>query len=75
MENEKVFSDWGREALELCEDILEALPELPERAEEFADSVEEKTLQIKKWAEIDAVTDGQLIALRNMKKGVYKWIR
>lgn len=68
------FSESGREALQLCEDILEMLGDLPERAAEFSESVEDKVLSIMKWAEIDSVTEAQLQALRNMQRGVEKWL-
>lgn len=69
------FSDRGKLCLQLCNEILELLPDLPERAEEFADSVEEKVLGIKKWAEIDCVTEKQVRSLENMKGGVERWLR
>lgn len=68
------FSEMGLLALRLCEDILELLPELPEKAELFADSIENKVRSIQKWAEIDAVTSPQVQTLQRMKTGVERWL-
>lgn len=63
-------------AIEQCENILELLDDLPERAEDFADSVREKVESIKGWIEEnDHVTDGQINALDNMEGAVLRWIR
>ena len=65
-----------KEALEVCEEILEIVPELPERAEEFADSIQTKTLNIKAFVEKEKhVTINQFSALLNMLEGAKKWIR
>jgi hypothetical protein len=59
----------------LCEAIYEMIDELPERAEEFGDSVKNKTLDIQKTIEDrNAATPAQVQALENMKAGLERWI-
>ena len=63
-------------AIELCDAILSLVDQLPERAEEFADSIQTKAINIKAFVEKhDKVTPGQITALENMKSGAEKWIR
>ncbi len=65
-----------KETNKLCDEILELIPDLPEKAEEFGASVEEKTLNIKEWIETNnMVTPAQIKALKNMMKGLSKWFR
>jgi len=62
-------------ALNICENILEMLEELPEAAMGFAVSVEEKTKNMRDWIENkEYVTDKQYTALENMKSGCEKWM-
>jgi Fe-S-cluster formation regulator IscX/YfhJ len=64
------------DAVELCTEIVAELADLPERAENFVESVEEKVLSIQDWIEDNKhVTDKQIEALKNMHLGVQKWLR
>jgi hypothetical protein len=63
------------EALELCDDILIDLDELPDAADEFAESVREKVESMSEWIqEHDKVTPKMVKALKNMKDGVARWL-
>lgn len=65
----------AKEGLDLCKSLLEKVDELPERAEEFADSVRDKTENIQQWMEEnDHATDAQITALENMESGVDRWL-
>lgn len=65
-----------REALEVADAILLLLPELPEKAEEFVESVEGKVESIRGWVEDNEhVTEKQESALDNMLRGAEKWSR
>jgi hypothetical protein len=67
--------DWEA-AVELCKELTAELADLPERAENFAASVEEKVLSIQEWIEENKhVTTKQLEALQNMQSGVSRWLR
>jgi len=69
------IGDWEG-AVEYGKELLELLKELPEAADDFAVSVEEKALSIMEWAEENKhVTEGQIVALENMRKGALKWRR
>jgi hypothetical protein len=61
--------------LELCDEILELVDDLPEKAEEFADSVRNLVLSmrgsIEQWGR---ATVGQKTALENVKRGVENWL-
>lgn len=76
MKSIEEFSDLGHEAVQLCENISELIQELPETeaAQNFGDGIEQTTLSIKKWADIDQVTEKQVQALRNMHAGLEKWV-
>lgn len=64
------------EALEFADDLLRDLEELPERAEEFRDGVQEKVEGMREWMmEHEAVTDKMVTALENMRAGVDKWLK
>jgi len=64
------------EALELGQEILDALEDLPDAAEDFASSVQEKVEGIMAWInENQHVTENQSAALENMMAGVEKWQR
>lgn len=65
----------AQEGVELCEEILDSIGDLPERAEDFASSVSEKVESIQEWIEEnDHVTEAQMDALENMKSGVERWM-
>ncbi len=62
-------------AIYVAKEILGKIADLPERAAEYATSVEEKTGSILSWIEEkDHVTDKQLGSLENMNLGVDKWL-
>ena len=64
------------EAIELCDEILSELDELPDRAGDFADSVREKVESIQAFAEERGyITEAQADALLNMQRGVQRWRR
>jgi len=64
------------EAIEYADEILSDLDNLPERAEEFAESVREKVEGMKDWMEEhQAVTEKMVAALQNIRGGVDKWLR
>jgi hypothetical protein len=66
--------DW-EEALDLGHSILDDLEELPERAEDFAASVEEKVRDILATIELGQhCTPGQWQALENLAAGVRRWL-
>jgi hypothetical protein len=61
--------------IRFCAELIEAAGELPERAEDFAHSVTEKTESIAEWVDAESrVTEGQIEALRNMLAGVDRWL-
>lgn len=63
-------------AMQIGKEIMDKLSDLPERAEEFAISVEQKTVSIIKWVEEnDHATDKQINSLQNMNAGIDKWLR
>lgn len=63
------------EALALCEEIRELLPDLPDAADDFATSIKEKIDSIAEWiADREHVTPAQLSALENMKAGCERWL-
>lgn len=64
------------EAIELCDEILASLEDLPEQAEDFSDSVYEKVTSMRVWIEEnERVTDKMISALENIQAGVSKWLR
>jgi hypothetical protein len=64
------------ESIELADDILSDLEELPERAEDFRDSVREKVEGMREWMmEHEAVTDKMVSALQNIRNGLDRWLR
>jgi len=64
------------EAHAQAQELLELLDQLPDAAEEFAESVREKTEGILVWIEeSEHVTDAQETALENMFLGAEKWLR
>lgn len=59
-----------------CDTLLEELDELPERAEDFADSVREKVSGMRGWVEENEhVTEKMVTALHNMIDGAARWNR
>ena len=63
-------------AFEACDELLEVLDRLPEAAEEFADGVRDKALDIRATVERSGrATPGQLRALENMLRGAERWLR
>ena len=67
--------DWQGFIME-CTAVLLDVEELPERAEEFADSVTEKVTSMQTFAEINQhVTDQQREAAENMGAAVKRWLR
>lgn len=63
-------------AIELCNEIIDKLEELPEAAEDFADSVRDKVLDIHEWIDSrNHCTKSQYGSLENMLAGVERWIR
>lgn len=64
------------DALDLCDEILENLDDIPVAGEEFADSVREGVESVREWIGThDAVTDKQATALENWAEGVGRWLR
>lgn len=69
-------SEEWEDALATCDNILDSLDDLPERAEDFRESVKEKVSSIREWIEKNKeVTAAQLKALQNMEDGVARWQR
>ncbi len=65
----------AQEAVETIGAILERVAELPERAGDFAASVEEKLIDMAVWIEKNgAVTLSQQPAIENVDAGVAKWL-
>ena len=66
--------DWEY-AVALCDDVLEPIDDLPERAEEFAEGVREKVASIKETIKLsERVSPAQVNAIRNMEAGIRKWL-
>lgn len=64
------------EALEIIDHIKSMIEDLPARALEFGESVQEKCESIAEWIEKHgSVTAGQMTALRNMASGVERWLK
>ena len=73
------MTDTAEEALDLCNEIEEAINMVPEekeaKAEEFLYSVSDKVQGIRVNVEdYQSATEGQLQALRNMLEGVEAWM-
>ena len=63
------------EAIEIAHDVLDLIDDLPIGAEEFADSVRNKTVDILTFIEErEQVSPSQLAALQNMRSGVMRWL-
>jgi hypothetical protein len=64
------------DAIQLADEILADIPDVPERGAEFAESVAERTSSIKAWIEKNQwVTDRQSAALENMRFGLDRWLK
>lgn len=62
--------------LEQCQELLDMLDDLPDRAADFAESVREKTQSIAEWIEENEhVTAAQCEALDNMQSGAERWLQ
>lgn len=67
--------DW-EDALDLIDETIELIEDLPSAADEFAESVEEKLNGIDESITATShVTEKQFEAIRNMHGGVKKWLR
>ena len=61
-------------ALEYCNELLELLEELPDAAADFVDGVSERVTSMLEWIEDNEhVTENQIVALENMRRGADKW--
>lgn len=66
--------DWEH-ALEVIEEALASLDDLPERAEDFRESVRDKLESICDWvAEHESITGAQATAVNNMIAGIERWL-
>jgi len=66
--------DW-QGALTLANEILANIEELPEAAEDFGASIQEKIESMAEWIETnERVTPKMISALSNMHAGVEKWM-
>ena len=66
----------ARDAFDLATGILADLEDLPEKAEEFVESVGEKVRSMRSYIEDnDRVTAPMLKALQNIRGGVDRWQR
>ncbi len=63
-----------REAIDLCNEILGDMENMPDQASEFAASCEEKAKSVKAQAENGYVSEKQLSMLTNIRAGQRKWI-
>lgn len=64
------------EELEQCDRILALCDDVPERGEEFAESVRGKVESIRDWIEEHGeATEAQQQALDNMEEAVGRWIK
>lgn len=63
------------DAIELADEILAMCEDLPERAEDFRDSIETKVKDMREWIEENQyVTERMATALENMHGGVTAWL-
>lgn len=66
--------DWEG-ALDEIDEALDDINELPDRAADFAESVEEKLRGIDQWiTNASHVTDAQMEAIENIRDGIDKWM-
>lgn len=67
--------EW-KEWLETIRGAISDAADLPERAEDFADSVTEKLEDIEAWVEENEhITDGQTSAVSNMEAAIGRWMK
>jgi methyl-accepting chemotaxis protein len=65
-----------KDALDLCLTIQEMAEEVPERGQDFANSVSSKAADIASTIEErDCVTEAQMSALENMYSGLERWVQ
>lgn len=63
------------EALEFADDLLADIGDLPDRAADFRDSIQEKVEGMREWMlEHETVTEKMVAALENIRTGVDKWL-
>ena len=63
------------DAIDLCEEILGKLDDMPDEAEDFGLSVGQKVESIREYIKHNGrVTPKQLAALENMLGGVDRWL-
>lgn len=66
------WEDW----LSTIRGAISMADDLPERAEDFADSVKEKLESIEVWVEENKhITDSQQNAVANMEAGIGRWMK
>ena len=59
-----------------CDDTLADIDDLPERAEDYGDSVRETIKGMKEWAEENEHATPKMIAAQErIQEGVSKWLR
>lgn len=65
------------EAADICTEILDQLvPDLPSRAEDFRESVEEKIADVRDWIiERNHVTEAQISMIENTRDACLRWIK
>jgi hypothetical protein len=74
-ETERELSESAARALQLCDDLESLIEDLPERAEDFAASLNEKMHSICQWVEANEhATESQITALENMIAGAERWL-
>lgn len=67
--------EWEKVLIQ-CNDILELLDELPDAAEDFVLSVEDKVISIRNWIDVNEhVTEKQATAIENIHQGVLRWFK
>jgi len=72
----KVYSQKWQEAVGIGEDILRDLPELPDAAADFAESVQARVADQIEWIQENRrVTDKMLTSLERTAKGVARWLK
>ena len=75
IEDKRLAEELRKEIYQLADEISDLMDEMPERAEDFANSILDKSLGIINFIEDhDKVTLSQLEALTNMKAGLEKWL-
>jgi hypothetical protein len=67
-------TDWQIRLIQ-CERILASITCLPDRAQDFGESVQEKVESIQAWIEDnERVSEAQQTALDNMESGIDRWL-